>query len=846
MKFIFLLLLVLLPQAVFGATDFSGFTFTPPPEDISIVYLSTIFGVVDGVLHGTGSQIIGTMFGVFNAALLAMGSVVLMYILFVSVLRTAHEGEVMGKNWSSIWIPLRVIVGIILMLPKASGYSLIQVFIMWLVVQGVGVADSVWAASLHYFERGGILVSRSQSLSNLTPDSEKTQYNARLVFSGGSILRSEVCMYTVRNALIKNQAVVGVTVPDFTSTVKVVGQTSGLSPPCYGGDDSRPECAGKTDNRGMVNFPGNVTYAGINYKGVCGSSNWPFTVLPGKGGLLVPDNTAGGLDSRSLAAQQIVLDLEPTAYSLAQKILPTAAGQSGRDLKDFDRPIGSLENSGLDYLGIIRPALNPAAAAITQEMKDTLNRAAHYGWILAGSFYFKLASLNNSYSAAESDSNRPQGLYVTGYTDPRIPVAARNALNTNVSTAKIESGADCTKPSTAFMDIFICSEFINASRREAPVPTPPPPQPPNPEGGEGGKWWNKETLGGTETYPWDKQGVQEMSDWGNAAVTRIEDLFSGISDYAMNKLKEVVYLLADKINDIWKAYLATLINSLPTAEATNVNPVIALSDLGQKILKDVEYVWLVGPFWVFGAAVLADLITCKTGGNAIQDLLAWFIPFAMMILGILFGMGMSFAYYIPLVPLIVLLFTAIGWFAAVIEAMVAGPFVALALVVPEGQHDIFGPAYNAIMLLFGLFCRPVLIVFGFILGSTMTHVGLWVFNFSLVAAITQGGLGERIQPDIAPVLGPLAMMIIYLMIVVQIVERSFALIHETPNRVLEWVGIQSKGYGEAEAIGAVKSAAAEKLGAVSQAGQKGGEGGMEFAAKMAKGKKADEGKGGVS
>jgi F-type H+-transporting ATPase subunit a len=42
-----------------------GMSFAPPATDLSLIYLSNIFGVVDGVLSGSGSQLFGRMMGVF-------------------------------------------------------------------------------------------------------------------------------------------------------------------------------------------------------------------------------------------------------------------------------------------------------------------------------------------------------------------------------------------------------------------------------------------------------------------------------------------------------------------------------------------------------------------------------------------------------------------------------------------------------------------------------------------------------------------------------------------------------------------------------------------------------------
>src|ERR1700733_1323844 len=154
-KLCFALLGLLFPTLVLAA-DGSSISFAPPPSDYSVVFLGNIFGVVDGVLHGTGSQIMGNMFGVFNSAVLALGGIVIMYTLMVSTMNTAHEGEMLGKKWSEIWVPMRSTLGLALLIPKATGYCLMQIFVMWIVVQGVGAADKIWAAALSYLNRGGV------------------------------------------------------------------------------------------------------------------------------------------------------------------------------------------------------------------------------------------------------------------------------------------------------------------------------------------------------------------------------------------------------------------------------------------------------------------------------------------------------------------------------------------------------------------------------------------------------------------------------------------------------------------------------------------------------------------
>ena len=70
-----------------------------------------------------------------------LGIIILLYTLVISTVNTAQEGELMGRKWSSIWIPMRSVMGTGLLVPTASGYSLIQILVLWIIVQGVGAAN---------------------------------------------------------------------------------------------------------------------------------------------------------------------------------------------------------------------------------------------------------------------------------------------------------------------------------------------------------------------------------------------------------------------------------------------------------------------------------------------------------------------------------------------------------------------------------------------------------------------------------------------------------------------------------------------------------------------------------
>jgi len=130
--------------------------FTIPANDQSIFYLGQIFGNIGGVLPVTnGPLLLGVMFKVLNTAALSVGAMIVVYTTVAGLLSTASEGEFLGKKWSGLWVPIRTVLGIIGLFPSSGGYCAIQVIIMWLILQGVGLADTLWTTVLTFMEQNG-------------------------------------------------------------------------------------------------------------------------------------------------------------------------------------------------------------------------------------------------------------------------------------------------------------------------------------------------------------------------------------------------------------------------------------------------------------------------------------------------------------------------------------------------------------------------------------------------------------------------------------------------------------------------------------------------------------------
>ncbi|MFZ0219719.1 MAG: type IVB secretion system protein DotA [Candidatus Aquirickettsiella sp.] len=740
-KFLLTSFLCLFPSLLLADT----LSLTPPTTDLSMSYLATIFGVVDGVLHGTGSQILGTMFGAFNAIILVMSAVVLSYVLFVSILNTSHEGEFLGKKWSSIWVPLRTVGGIGLLLPKATGYSFIQIIVMWVVVQGVGAADQVWNVTLNYINRNGTIVEPIQSLN---PKAGSGPNNTFLISKAGNILKSEVCMLAVHNALVNqyhnpdpNKTV---SVPDFLTSLVITGKGPN-------GKNTGLPIDYTKDTGGYIAFPGKLPGTFANLQGMCGTVSWGFIGNHADNGQIDNPANLNAKDSASIAIRQMTLDLSDQATNIANKLSPSIAHASTPlvQLKssDFDFFKNNLVVAGEDYFGIVKPALRSLAEDGSKKYKEFISTAKKSGWILAGSYYYNMARLNqsirkNTGSLAISDKIYPE-------FNPDYASGTFNQIKDDAVLANLKNNLPSVN---GVIDNYVVAEKTRAASNNNPSDEPDPSLPSHP-----------------------------------ANVNAIGKIVSAILDTIFPRVQDFEKTLSDNINN------------------KDMDPIVALASVGNGLVSMVEQVWIsilgamtglgiagiaagfASGFWTVGGAVNAML--------AITNLLMLIVPMLTVWMGVNFVLGSVLSYYVPLIPFFLFAFGSITWFAVVLEAILAAPLVALGITHPEG-HDFLGKAEQSIMLLASVFLRPMLMVFGFIFGIILSYVALSVFNrgFSIAVQFLSDYNG-----DIFAIVYQTAMMAIYTAAVLAITNRSFSMIYEVPNKVLRWIGGPQEG-GQEESM----------------------------------------------
>ncbi len=347
-QIILVLSLTVLP-AVAGANDGLQ-AFNPPAGDVSVDFLRQVFGsVIDGLRSASGvadgqQSVVGAMMGVFNLAVLFLAMIFVGYTTIKGTVDSAHDGVLLGKKMSEIWVPIRTVGGTAFLLPLGSGFSLIQVGVLWLAVQGVGVADTAWTAAMSRFAASGTLGQVS------LPDARPLAAN---------VLRAEVCMAAMNQQFIAE---------DRSTRISVLPAVTQTLP---NGD------VATTWRWGSAEY--------LN-PAVCGALTWQQSSQ----GALTEDtiraSSAPILAAHGNAVAAMIQELRPVAEQIVSWQRPTP---------------GAVDVAAAHYVEAIAAAAKTAVDASPDVAQQSfIKHAETGGWVLAGTFFSHMTRVNDTIQSA--------------------------------------------------------------------------------------------------------------------------------------------------------------------------------------------------------------------------------------------------------------------------------------------------------------------------------------------------------------------------------------------------------------------------------------------------------------
>ena len=931
-----------------------GMSFAPPATDLSLIYLSNIFGVVDGVLSGSGSQLFGRMMGVFNAAVLGLGSMVIMYTLIVGTLNTAQEGEFLGRHWSSVWIPIRCTAGLSLLIPKASGYSMIQIFIMWIVVQGVGAADRIWSSALDYLNQGGKIV-QAQMSSKAAFSSDSATGNP--IYIGASkMLTGQVCMYALQkyienkreqyieqaqdqhpygpcapdNPIYPNwERFCNTNVPDFLASVNFLSS-----------QQSRATDAGYSQP--MPNFPEGILEFYTKLNGICGTIKWNKLSTTPAGDLdseilkktfhFTEQDLEAIKQSRAIALQQMYSSLSNIAMQMvnnnpqfnlsitanatkdasieAVSQYGVALNQDQAVCNEWNKdcsywgPTGTNSSSVLfngaefsqailSYNSLMAPVLNFMEEAKnlkkSQSLRAFISKSEQDGWIFAGTYFFKLISLSGSPKSGMSKQDVTSGLdnslpyktdEIQSCTDTSVNSlcwflqGASETIDRSFFT-HLDAMMNGTSPSS---NITICSSplkfgeydphkgyvsLTNESEEDGlstaacsstvlgymgntyflAIPGQPGITAPKPPALKIKNYDLKQLKIHIKQKPpcgplkiFGKKfciGRPIVGGLMSAAEGLVNGLIVALQTLSSWLFKIMVVLPLQII--IWP----TLQTAFKIITTPDMNPIVNLANMGNYMIEST----LLGYLQLLGVSVLSSIPYI---GNAVNTIFTFAIPLYAAWLMFFVSIGFMTAFYAPMLPYMIFLFGSIAWLMSVIEAMVAGPIIALGVMSPEGE-GIMGKSEQGFMLLVNIFLRPSMMIIGFVTAIALTYVGVWILNYGFGTAaeflINAGVAGINSgHYMLSQTMAHAFYIFIFISIYMTIVQKSFTLIYQLPDKVLRWIGgpQETTGSESQQWVEETKSKAGEFQSKSMQGVEKAGAGAVSKLSKSIGGKSGDD------
>ncbi|MGU4699209.1 DotA/TraY family protein [Burkholderia cepacia] len=238
--FMFLsVILTLLPS-----TAFAGNIFDPASSSTALEVVNALF---PSIVNGGADPFAGIMLQ-WNTMVLFICGIMAAYTILASTVGTAHDGKFMGKNFHPVWLPIRYGIATGLVLPIKSGYSTIQILVIWIVIQGIGLADTVWTT---YTSTSNITKSVSAGITR--PDTRAFTYKLLETLTCESVI-SKIKNYP-------NADLLGLSGSDFGMT-----KTPGLISTTYAWGD-RNEIGGFTkDSCGTISVK-NWSMPAVNTSG---------------------------------------------------------------------------------------------------------------------------------------------------------------------------------------------------------------------------------------------------------------------------------------------------------------------------------------------------------------------------------------------------------------------------------------------------------------------------------------------------------------------------------------------------------------------------------------------------
>jgi hypothetical protein len=725
-------LILLLPvqavaQGLPSPADFGALFGTRTGDAYSSILLNQLFGPLfpsaalpDG--DPGARTVFSSIIGYFNVIILIVGGLMFFYNVTVGVLQSAHEGQVLGQRWSSLWAPIRVLfaVGLLVPVPNFGGYNLAQVGVAYVVKGSTNIASEIWKGSVNLILDGDIPIATSEA--RFSTDNIRTLYD------------NAACMNLLNYQFTKIGSGKRVVYSD--PTIAVDAQIGG------GGDF------------GEGTFPRYVSTTHVfdgnrrESPGICGS--WYTPDLPAY--LLRLIDEAG---PESAAAQNLV-----TAFSVGHRNIMVKVEREVRALATGSGAAAPVRQD------VFETILEPTP--FTEELK-TISRNANADLDALAESLRTAAQNAGGQSAYDNLRARITGNCTEDGAGPGGSGGGRGAC---YGEGWIGAGAYYTT-------LARINAEINSLTMATPVVNGPKFAPRWIEGGisqesfvgiAGGSGWFWGRNSNGQLLPTTEEAVRIMTRYAELYATSsyplaalgftmsVDDIIGANAEAGVESegyISAALRAIGGKIQEAQAALISFF------DPGRDEDPMIGLISAGSTLI-------LLG-FIMLGASMIGVRVAVVM------------VPF----FSVIFAAGATLSFVLPMMPFFYWILGVTGYFLLVAEAIVAVSLWALAHMRMDGDGISGMAGQKGWLMLLALLMTPVLMIFGFLLGMAIFRVSSDLISAGMFFAVS--GASGMANP-ITALIGVIAFSIMVVSAYIFILERSFSLISEFPNRVMQWMG----------------------------------------------------------
>lgn len=711
------------------------------------------------------------MFAVYSYGLLLIAVFITVYFMFVVVAETAQTGTAFGKRFNKVWAPIRIVVAFGLLVPISFGMNSGQFIVLYAAYYGSGFASNGWAyfnssLATHYYDGVQELVS--------VPNYPEVGVLAQFFYTAA----------TCKSAYMLKKR--------YTDTRGDVN----------GGDGDRPHIVAYlvrahtdptsnyqalTDPGGDPPAPGAITaVAGDAYDQIVGEGQW----LNGANRLILRfgnrDTVGYGeyLGSIKPLCGEIVMNFDdPRAPATAE---------------DGPETIQRFYWFLIKYLWFSEGMLDVAGAGVRfheSHVVDMIDGIDQNSPGLTGTYTQPTAAFRSGVIA------RINGMFydmleVNGGDDPASPgvgaiEAQRASASWNLAGSPLLekgwAGAAIWYNRIAEMNGAVTSAIFNI-----PMPSRYPDLMEHTKDKK--MQYDQETDPSLRFNPRLPDGnlVDYPAEGDSDLAQAMYDAYSfwtrgGVATSTETEPTGNVFI--DSINTVLGTY-----GLYDMRKNTDVHPLAQLVGVGRALvessIRNLGYA-------AFGSTTGGLL---KTLANFVGPLAGTASSFLITTAMIGLTAGFILYYIIPFLPFIYFFFAVGGWVKGIFEAMVGVPLWALAHIRIDGNGLPGQAAINGYFLIFEIFLRPILIIFGFLASILIFAAMVQVLNeiFDLVVGNLggfdmneeindTGGTGISYQNFFRSAIDEFFFTLIYAIVVYMMGQSSFKLIDQIPNNILRWM-----------------------------------------------------------